>query len=93
MLNEKVPASIDIYAIEINDNITICENISPSLWSSIIKCSEDVLDLLIKHNIVSPDKKIIPPINSAELLNELYSEEYETDYADTSNNINHLEKY
>jgi hydrogenase maturation protease len=93
VLNEKVPASIDIFAIEIDDNITICENISPSLWSSIIKCSEDVLDSLIKHNIVSPDKKIIPPLNTGELLNELYIEEYETDYADTSNNINHLEKY
>ncbi|MFI5145416.1 MAG: hydrogenase maturation protease, partial [Ignavibacteria bacterium] len=85
-LNEKVPSSIDIYAMEIDDNLTICESINSSLWNSVIECSAYVLDLLIKHNIVSPDKKIIPPLNTGELLNELYSEEYETDYADTSNN-------
>ena len=92
-LNEKVPSLIDIYAIEIDDNITISESLNHSLWNSIYICSNFILDSLIKKNIVSSDKNINPPLNSTELMQELYREDYETDYAETSKNINHLEKY
>ncbi len=92
-LNEKVPSLIDIFAIEINDNITIRESISPSLWSSILNCSNKVLGLLIKKSIISEKNKNIPPINSIKEMHDLYKEDYETDCTITTNNINHLEKY
>lgn len=93
-LNVKIPSSIDIYAIEIDDNITISENISSSLWDSIINCSNNVIGSLIKNKIVPSDKKLtVSSINSPGLLNELYAEEYESDTANTTNNINHLDKY
>jgi len=92
-LNEKVPSSIDIYAIEINDNITISESINPSLWDSVTRCSKCVLESLVKNKIVPPDKKIVPPSDFAGLMDGLYAEEFETGLADTTNNINHLEKY
>lgn len=75
-LNARVPADIDIFAIEVEDNRSINETINPSLWNSIIECSQNIADKLFEKNIlkfkISAEK--FTKINSATELDLFYPE-------------------
>ena len=92
-LHAQMPKAIDIFAIEIKDNITICENLNNSLLDSIVNVSRKIIDLL-------KSKKVLPenieysniPITSNELKN-LYDEELSSNYTKTTNYNIKLEEY
>jgi len=92
-LHAKMPSVIDIFAIEIQDNITICENLNHLLLDSITNVSEKIINLL-------KSKKVLPEnfdnsnitITSYELKN-LYDEELNSDYTNTTNYNIKLEEY
>jgi len=77
-LNAKMPSDIDIFAVEVEDNYTISEHINPELWESIKKCSECVIKLLEKHQLLLNDKQDLelPEIKNANDLCKYYTEEY-----------------
>lgn len=54
-LNFMMPHNIDIYAIEIENNFTFAESISPTLTSTINECTNEILIKLAEKNILSPD--------------------------------------
>ncbi|MCI0473261.1 MAG: hydrogenase maturation protease [Ignavibacteria bacterium] len=77
LLNDKIPQHIDIIAVEIEDNLTITENLSEEIKGSICNCSERVVDLLINKNLIGIDiarGKIIETLTE-EKLRHYYDEE------------------
>jgi hydrogenase maturation protease len=89
--NEKIPAEIDIFAVEVENNLTISEHLSPLLWKSINECSELVAELLISKKIIHSNKAVkeIRKAINAELMNELYSlDKHEEKYNATLNYSN-----
>lgn len=78
LLNDKMPHNIDIVAVEIENNLTITENLSEEIKNSICKCSERVIDLMNKNNLIGIDfnrGKIIESLTE-ENLRQYYSEEF-----------------
>jgi hydrogenase maturation protease len=77
-LDAKVPQDIDIFAVEVENNYTISEQIDPVLWKSIKKCSERVIKLLAKHHLIAKERQPsdLPGINNIDDLHKLYTEEY-----------------
>jgi hydrogenase maturation protease len=77
-LNAKVPADIDIFAVEVENNYTISEQISPSLWKSIVKCSEEIIKRLVSKKIIKAETlhTKFAEIKSSEELRLYYNEEY-----------------
>jgi hydrogenase maturation protease len=77
-LSAKVPSDIDIFAVEVENNYTISEQITPDLWKSIKKCSGQVINMLAKHGLITNDKKFIdlPDIRNFDDLFKYYKEEY-----------------
>jgi hydrogenase maturation protease len=76
-LNEKIPECIDIIAVEIENNLTITENLSEDIRECISVCSDRVLDLMRKKNVIDIDidcGKITDTL-SEEKLKQYYSEE------------------
>lgn len=90
-LETKVPSIIDIFAIEIEDNYTILENINPLLWKSIYKCSNKIIRSL-KLNKILPDdyQNTFTPIKSIYELKNFYIEEINIE---NLNNNKQLEEY
>ena len=77
VLNEKIPECIDIIAVEIENNLTITENLSEDIRESICVCSERVLDLMSKKNLIEIDidRGKITDTLTEEKLQQYYSEE------------------
>jgi hydrogenase maturation protease len=79
LMDAKVPADIDIFAVEIDDNRSINEFINPSLWKSIKLCSMHIADVLFEKNIIH--KKVsenkFSKINSADELHKYYADDHE----------------
>ena len=92
-LQEKIPANINILAIEIGNNNTISENIDPALWDSIYKCSEKIIHLLKSHKIIRNELYNIKPINSIYEINELYKEDSLEHSTEPNQKFNQLEEY
>jgi hydrogenase maturation protease len=92
-LHAKMPSVIDIFAIEIEDNITICEELNHSLLDSVINVSAKIISLL-KSKEILPENINYPniPITSYELKN-LYDEELNSEYTKTTNYHIKLEEY
>jgi hydrogenase maturation protease len=72
----KMPAIIDIYAVEVNDNITITENLNEEIRKSIKKCSTEVINnLTISGLLKTPfDLQLLEEIDSNEKLEHYYYE-------------------
>ena len=78
VLNEKIPECIDIIAVEIENNLTITENLSEDIMESICVCSERVIDLMYKNNLIGNDfnrGKIIESLTE-ENIRKYYNEEF-----------------
>jgi hydrogenase maturation protease len=77
VLSEKIPKCIDIIAVEIENNLTITEKLSEDIRKSIFICSERVLDLLSKMNLINTDidRGKITDALTEEKLQQYYSEE------------------
>ena len=77
-LNAKVPSDIDIFAVEVENNYTISEQISPSLWKSIVKCSGEIIKRLVSKEIVKTETlhTKLAEIKSCDELRLYYNEEY-----------------
>jgi hydrogenase maturation protease len=75
-LDEKMPADIDILAVEIRNNFTISENLSDEIKKSIVECSCRVLDLLKCKNAIDDDfsESLFNEIETEEDLKFLYDE-------------------
>jgi len=86
--NEKIPAEIDIFAVEVENNLTISEHLSPPLWKSLNECSELIVELLVSKKILHGKKQVedLRGIVDAELINELYSEDKHNEEYNTSLN-------
>ena len=77
-LNAKVPSDIDIFAVEVENNYTISEQISPSLWKSIVKCSGEIIKRLVSKEIVKAETlhTKLAEIKSCDELRLYYNVEY-----------------
>lgn len=77
-LDAKVPSIIDIFAVEVENNYTISEHLSPALWKSIKKCSEQIIRLLASKHLIKGFKihTALPDITSIDDLNKYYEEDY-----------------
>lgn len=75
-LEVKMPADIDIFAMEIENNYTISENLTPEIRNSIIKFSNTVIRTLIHKKILNNDFKTIDDKNtvSEDEMLSLYKE-------------------
>ena len=51
-LNEKMPSDIDIFAVEVENNYTIVEDMTEKVKRSIAKCSKLIVDLLINKKLI-----------------------------------------
>jgi hydrogenase maturation protease len=73
----KMPNDIDILAVEIENNYTIAETLSPKIVQSFSKCSLEIIKLLTSKNIITNNLNldIANEINSYEDLKEFYKEE------------------
>jgi hydrogenase maturation protease len=78
VLNERIPKCIDIIAVEIENNLTITENLSEDIRESICICSERVLDLMNRKNLIDidVDQRKIADTLTEEKLQQYYSEEF-----------------
>lgn len=70
-LNEKMPADIDIFAVEVDDNRTIREHLSSKVKKSVNECSKKVIELLRYKKILRDD--FIISLNKIETEEELFS--------------------
>lgn len=77
-LNAKVPSDIDIFAVEVENNYIVSEQISPSLWKSIVKCSGEVIKRLVSKKIIKAEAlhTKLAEIKSSDELRIFYNEEY-----------------
>ena len=77
-LNAKIPADIDIFAVEVENNYTISEQISPDLLQSVKNCSVLIINQLAKHHLIPNDKKYreLPDTINAEELCKIFTEEF-----------------
>jgi hydrogenase maturation protease len=77
-LNAKIPADIDIFAVEVENNYTISEHIDPLLWKSIVKCSEKIIKHLVTKKVIKAEAlcEKLPEIKSYDELQVYYNEEY-----------------
>jgi hydrogenase maturation protease len=79
-LNEKMPSDIDIFAVEVENNYTIVEDMTEEVKSSIAKCSKLIVDLLKNKKLIDKDFDYskIKEIESEQDLRNLYL--YEESY-------------
>jgi len=70
-LNERMPADIDIFAVEVDDNRTIREHLSSEIRKSVNECSKKVIELLKYKKILRDDYAIF--VNNIEIEEELIS--------------------
>lgn len=77
-LNEKMPEDIDIFAVEVEDNFTIIEELSEEVKESIRKCSVIIIELLKNKKLIEMDfdESRVKEIKSPEDLKNLYNEEF-----------------
>lgn len=75
-IDAKIPSSIDIFAVEVENNYTISENLSPALWKSIAKCSALIIRQLSAKHIIKKAYTALPEITSIDELNKYYEEDY-----------------
>ena len=77
-LNEKMPENIDIFAVEVENNYLIVEDLTEKVKKSIDKCSKLIIKILKNKKIVdrSFDDSAVRPIASNEDLQNLYEESY-----------------
>jgi len=77
-LNIKIPSDIDIFAVEVENNYTIIEDLSKEVRKSIHKCSRLIIDLLKNKKLIDNDfdESRIKEIESREDLQNLYNEEF-----------------
>jgi hydrogenase maturation protease len=77
-IDSKMPDEIDIFAVEIENNYTISEHLSPVLWKSVKKCAAQIIRLLASKHLlkVSGPFRQLPEITSAEELSKYYEEDY-----------------
>jgi hydrogenase maturation protease len=75
-LKVKMPDIIDIFAVEIENNYTISEQIDPVLWRTITECSLDIIAVLMAKELIHTklDKVNLVEIDDVSKLNELYYE-------------------
>jgi len=52
----KIPNTIDILAVEIENNYTICENLTDIIRKAVGECSKKVIELLVKKNVLDGTK-------------------------------------
>lgn len=77
-LHAKVPDDIDIFAVEVENNYTISEQLSPALWKAVTKCSYQIAARLASKGLI-PDVVNKYKFSEAISLNEikaLYDEQY-----------------
>jgi hydrogenase maturation protease len=77
-IHAKVPDDIDIFAVEVENNYTISEQLSPELWKTITKCSYEIATRLADKGLV-PDILNKYKFDENMSLNEikaLYDEQY-----------------
>jgi hydrogenase maturation protease len=79
-LNEKMPSDIDIFAVEVENNYTIVEDMTEEVKRSIAKCSKLIVDLLKNKKLIDKDFDYskIKEIESEQDLRNLYL--YEESY-------------
>ena len=77
-LNEKMPEDIDIFAVEVENNYIIVEDLTENVRNSIDKCCKLIINILKNKKIVDIDfdDSVIRPIESTEDLQNLYEESY-----------------
>jgi len=75
--NEKMPENIDILAIEVDNNNTIKEQLSPEITDSIYKCSLEIIKILESKNLLKDNFSLsmLKKIETVEELDLLYLEE------------------
>jgi hydrogenase maturation protease len=83
--NEKMPADIDILAVEIENNFTIVEKLSEDIKNSISKCSNEVVDLLKSKNLIdcSLNFNELKSIKTDEELRSYYDLEIDEELSET----------
>lgn len=77
-IHAKVPDDIDIFAVEVENNYTISEQLSPALWKTITKCSYEIVARLAAKGLI-PDvlnKYIFDENMSLNEIKSLYDEQY-----------------
>jgi hydrogenase maturation protease len=76
-LGIKIPKDIDIFAVEVENNYTISEQIDPVLWKSIKKCSEKIIkQLAFRHVLQKRNINLeLPDIKSIDDLHHYYKTE------------------
>lgn len=84
---EKIPEDIDILAIEVENNLTIVENLSDEIRDSIYECSSRVIDLLKKKNVINNLSALgeFEKIESESDLRFYYDMEYNEDLMKAEN--------
>jgi len=77
-LNVKIPSDVDIFAVEVENNYTISEQINPVLWESIRKCSALIIRQLAKNHLISDDEQNLelPDIKRNDEICKYYTEDY-----------------
>jgi hydrogenase maturation protease len=77
-LKEKMPEDIDIFAVEVENNYVIVEDITEKIRKSIEKCSKLIIRMLRNKMIVDSafDDSMIKLPESNEDLQNLYEESY-----------------
>jgi hydrogenase maturation protease len=75
-LDEKMPSDIDIFAVEVENNYTIKENLTSEIKDSIYKCSIQIVNSLKDKNIINNnfDINMLREIETDEDLISLYKE-------------------
>ena len=75
-LDEKMPSDIDIFAVEVENNYTIKENLTPEIKNSIFKCSIQIVNSLKDKNIINNnfDINMLTEIETDDDLISLYKE-------------------
>ena len=92
-LGTKIPSDIEIYAIEIENNDTINEYINPSLWNSIVFCTDKILVSLQSKGIINEIRDDLVKTISLKTLRELYIEESDAEHSTYRNNTLKQEEY
>lgn len=83
--NEKMPEDIDILAVEIENNLTVIENLSDEIKNSIYPCSKKIIDLLKSRNLIEKDDyyDILKPVETDQELQSYYDLEINEEIYET----------
>jgi hydrogenase maturation protease len=75
-LNEKMPEDPDIFAVEVINNFTIKESLSPAIKNSIFECSKKIVETLKNKNLIEDkfELKLSDKIETEDELSSLYVE-------------------